>query len=111
MQDQPLEVMSVGCGPAVITWSDLQKATEEDEVLTKLIEEIQRGIPDSSSEMLKELREFHRYRHSLLVVDGVVTYKNRLVIPNVLQSRVLDTLHAAHQGVSSMINRVEQSVF
>ena len=55
LQDQPLEVMSVGRGPAVIKWSDLQKATEEDEVLTKLIEEIQRGIPDSSSEMLKEL--------------------------------------------------------
>ena len=76
-------------------------------MLTKLIEEIQIG----SNEMLKELRDFHKYRHSLLVIDGVVIYKNRLVIPKVMKSRVLDTLHAAHQGISSMSNREEQSVF
>ena len=61
--------------------------------------------------MLKELRDYHRYRHGLVVVDGVVTYKRRLVIPERLRSRVLETLHAAHQGVSGMIHRAEQSIF
>ena len=75
------------------------------------MEVIQRGMPDSSNELLKELREYHKYRHGLVVVDGVVTYKRRLVIPEKLRSMVLDTLHAAHQGVSGMINRAEQSVF
>ena len=111
VREHKLGVMSVGTQPAVITWSELRKATEEDKVLAKLIEEIQRGLPDSSHDMLKELREFHKYRHGLLVMDGVVTYKRRLVIPEALQSRVLETLHAAHQGVSSMVNRAEQSVF
>ena len=46
-----------------------------------------------------------------MVVDGVVTYKRRLVIPETLRRMVLETLHAAHQGVSGMINRAEQSVF
>ena len=50
-------------------------------------------------------------RHGLVVVDGVVTYKRRLVIPEKLRGMVLETLHAAHQGVSGMINRAEQSVF
>ena len=109
---QKLEIMSVEAGKVqMITWSQLQEATKGDMVLTKLMEEIQRGIPDSSNDMLKELRDYHRYRHGLVVVDGVVTYKRRLVIPERLRSRVLETLHAAHQGVSGMINRAEQSIF
>ena len=106
-----LEIMSVEAQPSVITWSGLQDATKEDKVLTKLMETIQRGMPDSSNELLQELREYHKYRHGLVVVDGVVTYKRRLVIPERLRSMVLETLHAAHQGVSGMVNRAEQSVF
>ena len=110
--EKELGVMSVDAGGLqVLTWPQLQEATKEDIVLTKLMEEIQRGMPDSSNDMLKELREYHKYRHGLVVVDGVVTYKRRLVIPDVLRSRVLETLYAAHQGVSGMVNRAEQSVF
>ena len=68
-------------------------------------------MPDSSNELQKEFRNYHKYRHGLEVVDGVVTYKRRLVIPRMLRGRILETLHAAHQGVSGMINRAEQSVF
>ena len=104
-------LLSVDAQPMVMTWSNLQDATKEDKVLTKLMEEIQRGIPDSSNSMLAELRQFHKYRHGLMVMDGVVCYKSRAVIPVSLQQRVLETLHAAHQGVTGMVNRAEQSVF
>ena len=60
-------VLSVDAQPMVVTWSNLQDATKEDKVLTKLMEEIQRGIPDSSNSMLAELRQFHKYRHGLMV--------------------------------------------
>merc|ERR1712208_102982 len=46
-----------------------------------------------------------------MVVDNVVCYKDRVVVPESLRQRVLDVLHAAHQGVSGMTNRAEQSVF
>ena len=68
-------------------------------------------MADSMHDVPAELKEFHRYRHGLMVMDGVVTYKQRLVVPVSLQKRVLETLHAAHQGVSGMINRAEQSIF
>ena len=62
-------------------------------------------LPDSSNDMLKELRDYHKYRHGLVVLDGVVTYKWRVVIPEKLRARVLETLHAA---VSGMINGTER---
>ena len=54
-----LEILSVGAQPAVLSWSRLQEATREDQVLTKLVEEIQRGMPYSSNDMLKELWGYH----------------------------------------------------
>ena len=44
-------------------------------------------------------------------VDGVVIYKDRVVIPPSLRNEVLLALHAAHQGVTSMTSRAEASVF
>ena len=50
------------------------------------------------------------FKHDLHVV-GVVCYKNRAVIPAALRPQVLETIHTAHQGVSGMISRIEETVF
>jgi hypothetical protein len=41
------------------------------------------------------------------VVEELVCYRDRIVIPAKLRPQVLKTIHAAHQGVSGMISRVE----
>ena len=43
--------------------------------------------------------------------DGLLLYDNRLVIPRALRERVLDVLHAAHQGISSMTHWASVSVY
>jgi hypothetical protein len=45
------------------------------------------------------------------VAEELVCYKDRIVIPVKLRAQVLETIHAAHQGVSGMIGRVEETVF
>ena len=47
----------------------------------------------------------------LIEKDGVLTFKKRLVIPKNLRREVLDILHAAHQGCSSMEARAAQSLW
>ena len=44
-------------------------------------------------------------------VDGVILYKDRIVIPPSLHQHVLSVLHSAHQSVTSMIARTETTVF
>ena len=104
-------VSLIGVQPTVITWTKLQNETRKDKKLTKLMEVIQRGIPDSVYDIDAEIREFHKFRHGLMVVDDVVCYKDRVVVPELMRQDVLEVLHAAHQGVSGMTNRAEQSVF
>ena len=45
------------------------------------------------------------------MAEGVVCYKDRAIIPDKLKPQVLETIHAAHQGVSGMTSRVEETVF
>ena len=86
-------------------------ATNCDEVMVKLVEIIESGMPEFLHLLPTELRPYHQYRDSLYTVDGVVMYNERIVIPPSLCSDVLESLHAAHQGVSSMVSRAEHSVF
>ena len=60
--------------------------SESDPTIRQLVDMIRDGIPDSRD----------------LWPDGVVMYKKRIVIPKNLQREVLDVLHSAHQGCSSM---------
>ena len=93
-----LSVNSMEGSIGMVTLDRLQEATRGDKVLAQLAEDIQWGIPDSSNDMIPEVWQYHQFRHGLVVVDGVV-------IPEVLRTAVLGTLHSAHQGVSSMVHR------
>ena len=63
-------------GAELISWSRVFKATQEDQVLVRAIEAVERGMPDSSYDMEKDLRIFHQ----LHVVRGVLCYKKRIII-------------------------------
>ena len=95
-------------GAELISWSRVFKATQEDQVLVRAIEAVERGMPDSSYDMEKDLRIFHQFRQRLHVVRGVLCYKNRIII---LQGSVLAGIHAAHQGVTGMTGRINDTVF
>ena len=71
VQNSAISALSSLCSVKAITWDGVRVATNNDEVMVKLIE----------------------------------------IIPPSLRSDVLESLHAAHQGVSSMISRAEHSVF
>jgi hypothetical protein len=55
-------------------------------------------------------KQFHKFKHDLHVAEKLVCYKDKIVIPIKLRAQVLVTIHAAHQGVSGMIGRVEETV-
>ena len=79
--------------------------------MQNLIETIEDGFPSSKKDMIPQLQDYYQFPESLLTVDGVILYKDRLLIPPSLQQEVLSALHAAHQGVTAMNARAETSVF
>ena len=91
-----LSINSMERSIGMVTLDRLQEATRGDKVLAQLAEDIHQGIPDSSIDMIPKVWQYHQFRHGLVVVDGVICYKDRVVIPEVLGTAVLGTLHSAH---------------
>ena len=94
-----------------ITWDKVRIATTSDENMSTLVNIVEDRMPEFRHELPEPLREYHQFRDHMYTVDGVVVYKDRVVIPPALRQDCLTALHAAHQGVSSMIARAEASVF
>lgn len=71
---------------------------------------IENGMPKFRHELPVPLRAYHQFREHLHTIDGVVIYKDRIVIPPSLREDILSALHSAHQGISSITARAESSV-
>lgn len=94
-----------------VNWEQVQTATSSDDNMLLLLSTIEDGIPALKSDLPQSIREYHQHRNHLYSSDGVVIYKNRIVIPPSLRPACLSALHAAHQGTASMISKAESSIF
>ena len=80
-----------------VTWDKVRMATSSDENMHQLVEIIEAGVPDTRSDLPLSLQSFYGIRDQLSTVDGVVIYKDRLVIPPSLRRTILASLHSAPQ--------------
>ena len=91
-----------------VTWDRVQVATSSDKNLTQLINMLEDGdIPAAYEDWPKNIREYHQFRDHLYSINGVLMYKNRIVIPTQRRHDCIQALHSAHQGVSMMTARAE----
>ena len=58
----------------------------------------------------ESLSAYFRYDGALYVSDGVILYKDRVVVPLSLRPRVVNKLHPAHQDVTSMPKRLSSGL-
>ena len=94
-----------------MTLEDIIKEAASDKEMTDLIEAIRTGLNEDGNTWPESLEEYRREQRNLYEKDGIVIFKDRVVIPGNLRSKVLEILHGAHQGSSSMLARASQSVW
>ena len=95
----------------VITWGRLQEAAANSQLYQELISLIKHGLPEAISDWPGSLHPYYPYRHNLLVMEEVVLYGDRPLIPVSLRPEVMEHLHAAHSGSTTMMSRAAQSIF
>lgn len=81
-----------------VTWDRVRIETSSDENMNELLGMIEHGLPENRREYPPPLQEYFQFAKHLSSLDGVILYKDRIVIPPSLRGEVLDSLHAAHQG-------------
>ena len=111
IDDQLASSASSALRTMAVTWERVKLATTSNGDMTRLIDIIESGFPKSRHELPTTLQEYYQFREQLYTVDGVILYKNRIVIPPSLRQHVMTVLHSAHQGVTSMTARAESTVF
>lgn len=94
-----------------LTLKNVKIEAGRDPVIRKLTETIMGGFPKNRSDLDEELREFWKVRDGLGVVDGLVVYGTRVVIPKELRKQILEDLHASHQGREKTLARARQCVY
>ena len=94
-----------------ISWERIATETASDPTMRLLLDTIQEGFPDDRRATNDDIAAFCTYRDSLNVTDGVILYRDRIVVPPSLRDKVLRILHSGHQGVSSMESRARSIVF
>ncbi|XP_012939004.1 uncharacterized protein K02A2.6 [Aplysia californica] len=75
----------------------------KSQVMTAISEGFVHDNPSISSLM--------RYKDSLYILDGVVMYNDRVVVPSSHRPSIFEGLHSAHQGVSAIELRAQAIVF
>ena len=110
--DDSCSAFSLHANPIqAVTWDRVRHATSSDESMFLLLSIIDEGFPDNRQDLPPSLHEYFQFRKDLFTLDGVILYKERVVIPPSLCPEVLSAIHAAHQGVTSMNLRADASVF
>jgi hypothetical protein len=94
-----------------ISWEKIMMATHSDVGMQLLLEAVKAGFPDHARNNHATVASFWNFREGLSVLEGVVLYQDRVVVPPSLCDGVLRTLHSAHQGVSCMEAQARSVVF
>lgn len=90
--------------PAALAFKDIQKATEKDEFLSRIIRSINTGSPITE-------KPFCFITDELSVIDGVLVRGTRLVIPATLHDQVLNLAHKGHPGVVKAKDQLRTKVW
>ncbi|XP_055918925.1 uncharacterized protein K02A2.6-like [Eupeodes corollae] len=82
----------------LIDFGIIQELTQKDRVLTEVLKNIKTGW--KTKNMGDDLKPYWLRRNELEIINGVVMWGFRVLVPEQLQSQVLEELHDAHLGMS-----------
>ena len=71
-----------------------------DPTLVHLARVIQFRWPENSTELPSDIKPFYQHRYELHIVDGVIFFHNRIVVPIDLRRQFLNKLHDSHLGIA-----------
>jgi hypothetical protein len=91
-------------------WNLIAKETSSDASLRHLSQLIEQGFTENDRND-DTVASIWPLRDSLYIQDGVILHQDRILVPQSLRQRVLNNLHAAHQGITAMEQRARAIVY
>ena len=89
---------------------EYQNAQAQDPVCTQIYKYCRDGLP-SRSQTPSDIHLYRQARNKLSVVNDLLLYSSRIVIPSILQPETLKKIHQGHQGIQRCRLRASMSVW
>ena len=84
---------------------------QENDVALKLVKTyIINGWP-SKQNCSKECLLYYKFRENFALIDGILTYQDRIVIPESLRKKCLKDIHSGHFGLNKSKSRAKQTIW
>ena len=90
---------------------DFRRATAEDTISGLLMQVVANGWPKLKKDCHQLLVDYWTYREDISAENDLLFKGHRLVAPEKLRSRVLQTIHEGHFGFDMMQLRAREAVF
>ena len=95
-----------------VQWEEIAMDTKNDPVLNHFLHAIECQFDSASPNThCVGLDQYLLFREDYYILDGVILYNDRIVVPVSLRPIALSALHAVHQGRSAMERRARATVF
>ncbi|KAG8323166.1 hypothetical protein J6590_108572 [Homalodisca vitripennis] len=85
-----------------LTFENVQTETLKDPILCKVIGYVRHGWPNSIPGDDKELLPYFARREELSIVNNILVWGYKVVVPSKMRKYVLDELHSSHTGIVKM---------
>ena len=90
--------------------AQIREMTSDDLILSRSMDYTIKGWP-AIHQVPPNLREMYSVRNNLTVIEGMLFYQNRIVIPTTLRNEMLTRLHSGHMGVTKTHMRAQQTMW
>ncbi len=85
-----------------VTATAIRKASTRDKVLSRVFEYVQRGWPEKLKAEDDEVKSYFHHRNEIVVVQNVLMWGIRVIVPASLRDKILQQLHMCHSGIVRM---------
>ena len=94
-----------------VSFDQFKEHTFKDLVLQQLKEYVMQGWPMAQKDCIEQLRSFHTFKEEISTIDGLLFKGQRLIVPAILKSKLLQVLHRSHMGVTKTKERARSTFF
>ena len=94
-----LQIADLGVEQVRVDWQNIRRFTMNNPTLVRLAKVIQLGWPETGKELENDIKPYFQHRYELNIVDDVIFFQNRIVVPIGLKCQFLAKLHESHLGV------------
>ena len=104
-----IKVLSLQIQP--VDTNILRQESQKDPVISTVMRYVREGWPSKNTETNDKVNKFRKLSDSLSTCHGCLIHGSRVVIPQSLQSKVLDLLHLGHLGMGRMKQLARTAVY